>query len=79
MKRKESGLDRRAAEAAAVDEVKQRPTVSIPTAGLALGLGINKAYECARNGLIPTLDFGGEARVPTPPLRRMLGLDQQAA
>lgn len=51
------------------------PTVDVPFAGRALGIGRNSAYEAARNGQIPTIAVGGKLRVPTAALRRMLALD----
>jgi hypothetical protein len=50
-----------------------------PTAGQALGLGREATYAGARRGDIPALRIGKKYVVPTPPLRRMLGLDEKAA
>ncbi len=54
-------------------------TVPVTVAGRALGLGRNAAYAAAKRGDLPTIKIGGAIRVPTAPLRRMLGLDQAAA
>ncbi len=59
-------------------EIMTKLTVSIPTAGRALGLGRNGSYDAAKRGIIPTIDCGRKKPVPTAPLRRMLGLDQTA-
>ncbi len=50
-----------------------------PTAGRAHGLGRDATYRAARNGELPTIRIGGALRVPTAPLRRMLGLEAEAA
>lgn len=50
------------------------PTLSVEEAGRFLGLGRTGAYEAAKRGQIPTLQFGRRRRVPTAELRRMLGL-----
>jgi hypothetical protein len=54
-------------------------TVKVEVAGQALGVGRNAAYAAAKRGDIPTIRIGGAIRVPTAPLRRMLGLEQEAA
>jgi hypothetical protein len=46
-----------------------------PIAGRALGLGRDATYRAARNGDLPTIRIGGALRVPTAPLRRLLGLE----
>jgi len=50
-------------------------TTTVPVAGRLLGLSRNKAYEAAARGEIPTLRFGKRIVVPTVPLRRLLGLE----
>ena len=55
------------------------PTITVPMAGRLLGLSLNKAYEAAARGEIPTLRFGKRIVVPTRPLRGMRGLDQARA
>ncbi len=54
-------------------------TVKVEVAGQALGVGRNAAYAAAKRGDIPTIRIGGAIRVPTAPLRKMLGLEQEAA
>lgn len=54
-------------------------TISVETAGQALGIGRNAAYAAAKRGDIPTLRIGRNIRVPTAPIRRMLGLEQEVA
>ncbi len=65
------------------DELKKalfgETTVRLPVAGRALGVGRNAAYAAAKRGDIPTIRIGGAIRVPTAPLRKMLGLEQEAA
>jgi excisionase family DNA binding protein len=50
-----------------------RATISVEEAGLLLGIGRGKAYECVRNGEIPSLSLGRLRLVPVPALLRMLG------
>ena len=50
-----------------------RATISVEEAGLLLGIGRGKAYECARNGEIPCLSLGRLKQVPVPALLRLLG------
>jgi hypothetical protein len=56
-------------------------TVSIPVAGKALGnLCEHTAYTEARKtgqiGGCPVIDVAGKRRVPTAPIRHVLGLDK---
>ncbi len=41
-----------------------RLTISVPEAGELLGVSRNKAYELARDGIIPTLRLGRKLVVP---------------
>lgn len=41
-----------------------RATMSVVEAGYELGVGKNKAYELAKQGVIPTIKLGDRARVP---------------
>ncbi|MEU9965448.1 DNA-binding protein [Streptomyces malaysiensis] len=52
-------------------------TVNVTTAGRALGIGRDKAYELIRSGGFPvrTLPLGGTIRVPTAELWKILGVD----
>ncbi|MFJ6553155.1 DNA-binding protein [Streptomyces luteogriseus] len=54
-------------------------TVNVTTAGRALGIGRDKAYELIRNGKFPvrTLPLGGTVRVPTVELWKVLGIEQR--
>lgn len=49
-------------------------TVTVPEAGRALGLTRHHAYEAAKRGEIPTLQFGRLKRVPRAWLERTLGV-----
>jgi hypothetical protein len=51
-------------------------TVNVTTAGRALGIGRDKAYELIRVGGFPvrTLPLGGTVRVPTAELWKILGV-----
>jgi excisionase family DNA binding protein len=50
----------------------QRLTISVIEAGEMLGIGRNKSYELAAQGVIPTLKLGKKLRVPIAALERML-------
>ncbi|WP_395371382.1 DNA-binding protein [Streptomyces tubercidicus] len=52
-------------------------TVNVMTAGRALGIGRDKAYELIRAGGFPvrTLMLGGTVRVPTVELWKVLGIE----
>jgi hypothetical protein len=67
------------AVAAALDEVRRKPTVSVTTAGLVLGLGINVSYREADKGTIPTIRLGRQLRVPSSKLLDLLGLKSDTA
>ena len=56
-------------------ELIDKLTVSVETAGKALGLSRNPAYEACRNGQITSIKIGGRVLVPTAPLRKMLGIE----
>ena len=60
-------------------QVLTRPTVDVVLAGRVLGIGKNAAYKAREGGDIPSIKVGGQWRVPTAPLKRMLGLSQQEA
>jgi hypothetical protein len=53
-----------------------RPTLPIPVAGRALGLGRGASYEAAQRGDIPTIPTGHKKPVPTKWLRQQLQLDR---
>ena len=50
-----------------------RATIRVEEAGQVLGIGRGKAYECVRNGEIPSLSLGRLRLIPVPALLRMLG------
>ncbi|MGW1629272.1 DNA-binding protein [Streptomyces anthocyanicus] len=54
-------------------------TVNVTTAGRALGIGRDKAYELIRKGKFPvrTLPLGGTVRVPTVELWKVLGIERR--
>jgi hypothetical protein len=63
-------------------ELRSKPTVSVPTAGKALGdLSKNASYEAANKGTlgVPVFDAGGKRRVPSIAVLRKLGLEGPAA
>jgi excisionase family DNA binding protein len=50
-----------------------RRTISVEEAASMLGISRAKAYECARQGELPSLRFGRRVVVPLAELERMLG------
>jgi hypothetical protein len=60
-----------------VHAIETRPTVEVwPIAGPALGYRSKTAsYDAARKGLIQVIEMGRKRPVPTPWLRRVLGLN----
>jgi predicted DNA-binding transcriptional regulator AlpA len=52
------------------------PTVTLRTAGKALGIGESSAYAAVKSGTfpVPVIRIGGRYTVPTAPLRELLGL-----
>lgn len=64
------------------DEVRDLPAVvDLPTAARALGLGRSAAYELVRIGEWPTpvIRLGRLIRVPSAPIRQLLGIGEPAA
>jgi hypothetical protein len=59
-----------------LDELRARPTVSVPVGGACLGLSRNASYEAAKRGDLPTIRIGRRVVVPTAPLLRMLGASE---
>jgi hypothetical protein len=58
-------------------ELRSKPTVSVPTAGKALGdLSKNASYDAANKGTlgVPVFEAGGKKRVPSIAVLRKLGL-----
>jgi hypothetical protein len=60
-----------------IHAIETRPTVEVwPYAGPALGyMSKSASYDAARKGLIRVLEQGRKRPVPTPWLRRVLGLN----
>ena len=50
-------------------------TVSVETAGRAMGVAKNAAYAAVKAGQIPSIRIGRKIAVPTAPLRKMLGIE----
>jgi excisionase family DNA binding protein len=53
----------------------ERVTMSIEEAAQKLGIGRNQAYEAARRGELPTINFGKRKLVPVAAFNRMLAQD----
>jgi hypothetical protein len=58
-----------------IERLLAKPTITVPEAGAILGVSRNPAYEAAGRGDFPTIKVGRSIKVPTAPLRRLLGLD----
>ncbi|MFB6604266.1 DNA-binding protein [Streptomyces noursei] len=72
--------DRAACGAMGLDELLALPaTINVTTAGRALGIGRDKAYQLIREDSFPvrTLKLGGTVRIPTAELWRVLGVSPQ--
>jgi len=61
-----------------IEEIRQRPTVTVEIAGAALGLGRSSAYAAVRRGEVPAIRIGRRLVVPTGHLLRLLGADLPA-
>jgi hypothetical protein len=62
-------------------ELRENPSVSVPTAGKALGdLSKNASYDAAKKGTlgVPVIEVGGKKRVPSIAVLRQLGLADDA-
>ncbi len=58
-----------------IPDPEQEPTITVPRAGRALGLGRASSYAAAESGQIPTIRVGRRLLVPTARLRQLVGLD----
>lgn len=56
-----------------LDDIRSRPSLTVPEAGRVLGLGQVAAYRAVRNGDIPSIRIGARIVVPTPRLLALLG------
>lgn len=54
------------------EALKATATISVPEAGVVLGLCRNAAYAAAARGEIPVLRIGGRLLVPMAALQRLL-------
>jgi len=56
------------------------PTASVPEVGwICFKMKVRASYYAAERGEIPTIIMGRKRRVPTALLRKMLGLETEAA
>lgn len=62
-----------------IQRLRTAPTVSVETAGTALGISRSGAYAAARIGDIPTIRVGHRLRVPSAWVLRELRLDPDEA
>ena len=59
----------------AAEVLRSRPTISVEEAAALLNIGRSTAYNAVRSGSLPAFKIEGRWLVPTKPLRKMLGLD----
>lgn len=62
-----------ASESLTLDEIRNRPSLTVVEAGRALGLGQVAAYRAVRSGDIPSVRIGARIVVPVPKLLALLG------
>lgn len=55
-------------------KVLTNAAVDVRVAGRVLGLGRDAAYRAVHDGSLPSFKVGGQYRVPTSELRRLLAL-----
>ncbi len=56
-----------------LDEIRNRPSLTVEDAGRVLGLGRVAAYKAVKSGAIPSIRIGRRICVPTPKFLAMLG------
>lgn len=61
----------------ALADIRRYPTVSIPTGGIAMGMGQTLAYKAAAEGTLPTIQVGKRRKVLSSKLCAMLGLSTE--
>jgi excisionase family DNA binding protein len=61
-----------------LDELRDRPTVSVEEAGAVLSLGRGSAYAAVKRGEIPGIRLGRRIVVPSSALLRMLDAETVA-
>lgn len=59
------------------DEARDRATLTVEEAAEILGIGRSAAYAAVRRDEIPSLRLGRRVLVPTAPLLRLLGLEDE--
>ena len=62
-----------------LDRLLSKPTISVEQAGQIMGLSRDPAYEAVQSKQIPSIRLGRSIKVPTAGIRKMLGLDSDAA
>jgi hypothetical protein len=62
-----------------VRRLLSEPTITVQEAGLIFGLSRNAAYEAAKRKDFQTIRMGKKIVVPTAPIRRQLGIDDEVA
>jgi hypothetical protein len=58
--------------------ILELPTCSVEELRRIFDLSKNPAYEAVKRGDFPSIRVGGRIRIPTAPLRKMLGLEAEA-
>ncbi len=60
-----------------VDDLRRRPTITIPEAAAFLGISVDLAYESARRGELPVVSLGRRRLVISSKLIELLSLGAQ--
>jgi hypothetical protein len=58
-------------------EILAKPTCSVDEFAKIFEISRNPAYDAVKRGDVPSVRFNGRIRLPTAPLRQMLGLAAQ--
>ena len=65
------------AEPLTLDQLRDRPSITVPETATILGFTEQTVYRMTRDGRLPVVRLGGRAvRVQTADLLKMLGADQ---
>ena len=54
----------------------EEPTLTVDEAAALLGMSRSGAYNAIRDGNIPNIKIGRLIRVPSAPLRKLLGIEE---
>ena len=58
--------------------ILSQPTCSVDDYRKIMGISKNPAYDAVKRGDVPSIRVGGRIRIPTAPLKQMLGLARES-